>query len=151
VGRARRGRAEGLRLSLFVLRHVWAGDRDDWDGPDHLRPLDDRGRLQAQLLPQVLDGRPVARIVSSPYTRCVQSVEPLAYALDLSVETRDELAEGAFEERWRPLLTELASGDVVACVHGDITHDLFGRAGKKGAAWEVDDHLRPLRILLPPM
>jgi 8-oxo-dGTP diphosphatase len=130
---------------------VSAGDREHWDGPDHLRPLDERGWLQARLLPQVLDGHRVGRIVSSPYTRCVQSVEPLAEALGLSVEVRDELAEGAPETLWRPLLAELASGDAVASVHGDITHDLFGRAGKKGAAWEVDDRLRPLRILLPPV
>jgi 8-oxo-dGTP diphosphatase len=151
VGGARRGRAEGLRLSLFVLRHASAGDREDWAGPDHLRPLDERGWLQARLLAQVLDGRPVARILSSPYVRCVQSVEPLADALGLSVEVRDELAESAPEARWRPLLAGLASADAVASVHGDITRELFGRAGKKGAAWEVDEALRPLRILLPPV
>ena len=134
-----------------MLRHVSAGDREDWNGPDELRPLDERGRLQASLLPRVLDGFAVARIVSSPYVRCVESVRPLAKALGLALEEREELAEGAFESEWRPLLDELAAGDAVACVHGDITHDLFGRAGKKGAAWEVDADLRPLRILLPPV
>jgi hypothetical protein len=81
----------------------------------------------------------------------VQSVEPLAEAHDVPVEEREELVEGASEDEWRPLLDDLASGDAVACVHGDLMRALFGRAGKKGAAWEVDPELRPLRILLPPV
>ena len=141
---------EGVPLSLFVLRHVWAGDRDDWRGTDRRRPLDERGELQARQLPQVFDGFAVARLVSSPYVRCVQSVVPLADARGIAVEELEELAEGASEAAWRPLLERLAAGDAIACVHGEITHALFGRAGKKGAAWQVDTALRPLRILLPP-
>jgi 8-oxo-(d)GTP phosphatase len=133
------------------VRHASAGDREEWEGSDRLRPLDERGAAQARLLPQVLDGRRVARIVSSPFVRCVQSVLPLAEAHGVPVEERDELIEGALETEWRPLLSGLASGDAVACVHGDLTRALFGRAGKKGAAWEVDGELRPLRILLPPV
>src|SRR3954454_13818704 len=36
--------------SLLLVRHAAAGDRADWDGPDDLRPLDTRGRRQAERL-----------------------------------------------------------------------------------------------------
>jgi 8-oxo-dGTP diphosphatase len=150
VGRARRGRPEGVRLSLFVLRHAWAGHRDGWHGPDHKRPLDERGEVQASQMPHVFDGFAVTRLLSSPYVRCVQTVRPLADARGIVIEESEELAEGASEDEWLPLLERLAFEDAIACVHGDITHALFGRAGKKGAAWEVDSALRALRILLPP-
>lgn len=98
----------------------------------------------------VLDGYPVARIVSSPLVRCVQTVEPLAAAHGLQIEARPEISEGAAESDWRPLLSELAGTDAVASVHGDLTLALFGRKGKKGAVWVVDESLRPVRVLLVP-
>ena len=92
----------------------------------------------------------MTRVVSSPFVRCVQTVEPLAAACGLQIEVRPELAEGAPDSEWQPLLSRLAGSDAVACVHGDLTLALFGRKGKKGTAWVVDEALQPLRLLLPP-
>ncbi len=122
----------------------------EWLEHDGLRPLDERGFAQARLLPVVLDGYPVARIVSSPLVRCVQTVEPLAAAHGLQIEERTEISEGAAESDWRPLFSELAGTDTVACVHGDLTLTLFGRKVKKGAVWVVDESLQPLRVLHAP-
>ena len=38
------------------------------------------------------------RILSSPFVRCVQTVEPLAHRLRVKVEEVDELAEGQGED-----------------------------------------------------
>ena len=54
-------------MTVLLLRHAWAGERDEWSGDDMLRPLDERGRLQALALRE-LSQRPIGRIVSSPYT-----------------------------------------------------------------------------------
>ncbi len=43
-----------LMPTLILVRHARAGDREEWDGPDDLRPLDARGREQAQRLAEVL-------------------------------------------------------------------------------------------------
>lgn len=110
-----------------LIRHASAGDRDDWAGDDFHRPLDKKGRRQAEEIAAVLGTEDVRRVVSSPYVRCVQTVEPLAAALGLEVERDERLAEGAgFSAQ------ELVEEDgVVACTHGDVIHDLTGRGLKK--------------------
>ncbi len=55
--------------------------------------LDDTGRGQAWALAQRLKPVPLAGVVSSPLTRCRQTVEPLLAGRELSVEVDDELAE----------------------------------------------------------
>ena len=64
---------------LLVIRHGRAGDSSEWEGDDRLRPLDKRGRRQAGALVESLAPFAIARILSSPYDRCVQTVEPLRY------------------------------------------------------------------------
>ena len=39
-----------FEMKLFIVRHVKAGDRSRWDGPDHDRPISKTGRRQADAL-----------------------------------------------------------------------------------------------------
>lgn len=55
--------------------------------------LSEAGFAQSARLPEALKRFPVARLVSSPQRRAVQTAEPLAGALGLSVEVDDRLAE----------------------------------------------------------
>jgi Histidine phosphatase superfamily (branch 1) len=81
--------------------------------------------------------------VSSPYVRCVHTVEPLATSLGLELELDDRLAEGAAGSA----AGLLAEDGVVACTHGDVVLDLLGRTLKKGAAALVEpDGAGGLRI-----
>jgi 8-oxo-dGTP pyrophosphatase MutT (NUDIX family) len=85
-----------LMPTLILVRHGRAGDRASWDGPDDLRPLDEKGRRQAQRLADVLPVfRPTA-VFSVPLTRCEQTVAPLAERLGLPVEPLPELGEEEF-------------------------------------------------------
>ncbi|WP_030433912.1 histidine phosphatase family protein [Allokutzneria albata] len=63
-------------------------------GPDEFhRPLTETGLAQAEnLVAELVSARPTL-IVSSPYLRAVQTVEPLARAVGLPVRTRWELRE----------------------------------------------------------
>jgi 8-oxo-dGTP diphosphatase len=114
-------------VSVVLLRHAAAGDRDDWAGDDRHRPLDERGWEQARALVEPLRALGVRRAVSSPYVRCVQTLEPLG----LPIEEDDRLAEGASREETMALLRSLE--DAVACTHGDIVESVLGRSLKKGA------------------
>jgi 8-oxo-(d)GTP phosphatase len=136
---------------LLVNRHASAGDSAAWVGDDALRPLDDRGRRQAAALVDQLAPYAIKRIVSSPFVRCVQTVEPLATARGLELELRDELAEGSDPGRVRALLVQLDS-EAVACMHGPELTPFFGDV-KKGATVAVevaDERLLELGRLRSP-
>jgi 8-oxo-dGTP diphosphatase len=117
-------------MTSVLVRHASAGDRDDWEGDDRLRPLDGRGHRQAVELVELLDSLEVRRIVSSPYARCVETVEPLAEAHGLSVELDDRLAEGAGQAAFALVQED----GIICCTHGDVVGELLGRGLKKGAA-----------------
>ncbi len=115
-----------LMPSLVLVRHGRAGDRSNWDGPDDLRPLDERGRRQAQRLAEVLPVfRPTA-VFSVHRTRCEQTVAPLAEVLGLPVQPLAELGEEEFdadpEAGMAAVERLLASGDgpgvTVVCSQG---------------------------------
>ena len=86
-----------LMPTLVLVRHGRAGNRSDWDGPDDLRPLDARGRAQAQRLALVLPAFGPRDLLSAPPVRCRQTVEPLAEHLGLDVRAAPELGEDGFE------------------------------------------------------
>ena len=117
-------------MTSVLLRHASAGDRDDWDGDDEHRPLDEHGHRQAAALVELLRPLGVRRVVSSPYVRCVETVEPLALALGLPVEEDRRLGEGA----GRAALELLREDGVVCCTHGDVIEHVLGHGLKKGAA-----------------
>ena len=128
-------------MSVVLLRHASAGDRDGWEGDDALRPLDERGRRQALTLRKTL-GRDVGRVVSSRYVRCIETVVPLASDLERTIEIDARLAEGADAS---DALAELDGG--VACTHGDVIYALLGRTLKKGAAAIVAVEAGAVRVL----
>jgi len=125
-------------MALLLLRHGTAGHRRPGDGDDHLRPLDEHGVNQAAALPALYAGYNVERVLTSPYVRCRQSVEPLAAALGVPVEERSELVEGAVEAELWALVAELEAVTAVLCSHGDILFLLLGEEPKKGSTWVVD-------------
>jgi 8-oxo-(d)GTP phosphatase len=129
-------------VSLLLVRHAWAGHTDGWDGDDDLRPLDDRGREQARALVALLAQYDVQRIVSSPATRCLDTVVPLAETRGLDIETRDELHFARHESEGADLVRSLAGAPVVVCGHGGLETALgYDVPWKKGAVLVLDDAL----------
>lgn len=135
--------------TLFLLRHAAAGDRTKWEGVDAIRPLNKKGRRQATAIAEYLQDRGIERIYTSPYTRCVQTVEPLAEAIRAKVVEHDALAEGPDIDGAYGLADELVGYNAVLCSHGDVIPAVINRmmwAGltldsrfycSKGSIWEV--------------
>ena len=121
-------------MRLLLVRHGRAGHRSEWDGDDRARPLSRRGRQQADGLVRQLAGYGIDRILSSPYVRCVQTVEPLAAARGLPVEEADEFAEGNSHKAIE-MVRGLAegSGTVVVCSHGDVIPDIVEHLARTDA------------------
>ena len=123
---------------MILLRHAWAGQRDEWQGDDRLRPLDKRGRKQAKKLVDELAPITIDRILSSPYVRCVQTVEPLAKARGLEIEQREELGEELQSTDGAELVRSLVGTHALVCGHGGLEQAIPGAPRlKKGAFFVV--------------
>lgn len=119
-------------MAVYVVRHAKAGDREAWEGDDRLRPLTKSGRRQAEELVERFANDRIDGIQSSPYVRCVQTVEPLAKARGLRVESNPELEEGKGPKPIMRLLERASGRNLVLCTHGDIVDDLLGELIKQG-------------------
>jgi 8-oxo-(d)GTP phosphatase len=126
-------------MTLLLIRHASAGDRDDWVGDDLPRPLDARGRGQASRLPELLGDYGIARVLSSPAVRCVQTVEPLARSRGLDIEVREELGEEQQGEAGAELVRSFIGEQTALCVHGGLSDTIAGVSQKKGEVLVLDD------------
>lgn len=121
---------------VLLVRHADAGVRGTWPGDDLDRELSSRGRAEsralAALLPGLLDA-PVDAVASSRAVRCVDTVLPLAAALDVEVVTEPLLLEGADPSE---ALAWLERGDApaIACSHGDVIGGVVTLLQQRGVA-----------------
>jgi 2,3-bisphosphoglycerate-dependent phosphoglycerate mutase len=72
---------------IFLIRHCEA------QGQPAQAPLTNKGHTQAIALSEFFRDIPIDRIISSPFKRTIQSIEPLAKRLNLEIETNDLLTE----------------------------------------------------------
>lgn len=138
-------------VPLLLVRHAKAGSRHSWRGSDRLRPLSDAGREQSEELAELLWPYRPTRLLSSPYVRCVQTVEPLADTLGLAVEEEPALAEGRCSKAVRLVRDLLGTATVALCTHGDIIPEVLRHVSAedgvdlgsdprwaKGSTWVLD-------------
>lgn len=123
---------------ITVIRHAEAGDRHRWTAPDDMRPLTRGGRLQAERIAERVANEPFVQVMSSPFVRCVQTVSPLAGAHGLTVEQRDDLAEGQPSGYLEKAVLEAeGAGPTAICVHGDAMRALLADLIERGIAQRV--------------
>jgi phosphohistidine phosphatase SixA len=155
-------------MRIYLVRHAHAGSKKAWTGDDRLRPLDGRGRRQAEALSRALAKTKVTRILSSPYIRCLQTVEPLAAPKHLVVEPSPALAADGGPAALA-LVHEIAGSEApraVLCTHREVLVQVlpelsaqFGvrlghrLPGAKASTWLLDFRqakLTAVRYLAPP-
>jgi 8-oxo-dGTP diphosphatase len=136
--------------TFYIVRHAKAGSRSHWDQDDRLRPLSKKGVEQAEALTTILKPFPITAIFSSPFLRCVQTVEPLARARRLPVQQSDSIAEGHGLSGAMAIIGDSKLDSAVVSTHGDIVWELTeelvkrrlvkpGEGGfEKGSMWVVD-------------
>lgn len=81
----------GGTVQLLLIRHALPLRSEPGQGSDP--DLSEDGIDQAKRLPDALARFPIARLVSSPQRRAVQTAQPVAETLGLTVEVDDRLAE----------------------------------------------------------
>jgi 8-oxo-dGTP diphosphatase len=93
---------------VILLRHARAGKRAEWHGDDNDRPLDERGRRQADRLAGFLSYFAADRIIAAHPVRCVQTVQPLAQAAGLEIAVDGTFSDDAWTR---------APGETLAALH----------------------------------
>lgn len=143
---------------LFV-RHGRAHRRVNWAGDDNLRPLDKKGRRQAEMLVPMLSGWAPERIFSAFPDRCQATVGPLADELGLETIVDERLGDNLFSVD--PELSIKAFDEIIAlggtsvvCSQGltipGVITDLVSKGrlpiadddikAKKGSVWVLSFH-----------
>src|SRR5262249_52503159 len=95
--------------TLYLVRH--AESAPDFTIPEADWPLSDTGRAQAATLAEHARSFGATRLISSPYRRAMETLDPIARALALPIEPIDDLRErhmrDGYVEDWDAMLREL--------------------------------------------
>jgi len=122
----------GRTTPLLVVRHAKAVKRGDWAAPDPARPLDDVGLAQAEALPPLLHAYGVAWLITSPSTRCSQTLAPYSEQQVLASEEHPELSEEGHDgPAVQVLLDQLlrARTPTALCTHRPVLPSLLEALG----------------------
>jgi 8-oxo-(d)GTP phosphatase len=117
--------SELVTVPIIVQRHGAAVSRAKWRKGEKSRPLNAKGRKQSQALPPLIDAFDPRSVVSSPWKRCLATVDPLARVEGIKVRTKDELTEAGHEghpSRTKAVIERVlreAAGTVV-CTHRPV-------------------------------
>ena len=127
--------------TLLIVRHGTAGSKSRFKGDDQKRPLDKRGRAQAESLVGQLLAFGADTLHAADRTRCHQTIEPLAEELGVQINNEPLLTEEAYADdrkaaRRRILEIAAAEGTPVICTQGKVIPDLI-------AWWCEHDGVRP--------
>ncbi|TDK91744.1 NUDIX hydrolase [Mycolicibacterium mucogenicum] len=146
--------------TVLIVRHATAGRKARYKGDDRLRPLDKKGRAQAESLVGQLLAFGASEVHAASRTRCHQTVEPLAQEFGVRVRDEPTLTEEAFAAdadaaRKRVLKIAAKADDEtvpVICTQGKVIPDLISwwceRSGirpdksrnRKGSMWVMSLH-----------
>lgn len=84
--------------TVLVVRHGTAGSKSRFKGEDSKRPLDKKGRAQAEALVGPLLAFGASQVYAADRLRCHQTMEPLAEELGAIIANEPALTEEAYAE-----------------------------------------------------
>jgi 8-oxo-dGTP diphosphatase len=127
--------------SVLIVRHGTAGSKSRFSGDDKIRPLDKKGRAQAEALVAQLSCFGPTDVYAADRVRCHQTVEPLAEELGVTINNEPTLTEEAYADnpkRGRRRILQIAASHrtPVICTQGKVIPDLI-------AWWCERDGVRP--------
>lgn len=127
--------------TVLIVRHGTAGMKARYKGNDHERPLDKRGRAQAESLVAQLLAFGATEVHAAPRARCRQTVDPLAEELGVPIRDEPTLTEEAYADdhgagRKRILEIAKTGGTPVICTQGKVIPGLV-------EWWCARDGVRP--------
>lgn len=111
--------------TVLIVRHGSAGRKARYRGEDRLRPLDAKGRAQAESLVPQLRAFGASSVYAADRVRCRQTVELLAEAVGASISMEPALTEEAYAAdpqaaHNRALAIADLGGTPVICTQGKV-------------------------------
>jgi broad specificity phosphatase PhoE len=124
-------------MQLLLIRHALPLRTEAGQGSDP--DLSEDGIEQAKRLPDALARFPITRLVSSPQRRALQTAQPVADALGLTVDVDERLAEYDYGLSHYTPIEEASQEDLQRLIDGhlpgDVDEDAFQARVKAG----IDD------------
>lgn len=115
-----------MKKTIYLIRHCQATGQ----APD--TELTEAGRRQAHKLADFLEKQDVVHLITSPFTRAIQSIEPAANRLNLPIEVDDRLAERVLSTQdlpdWMEKLEESFGNEELKFAGGESGKEATGRA-----------------------
>ncbi|MGV0788200.1 histidine phosphatase family protein [Mycolicibacterium sp. XJ2] len=105
-------------MQLLIIRHALPLRSEPGQGSDP--DLSEEGIEQAKRLPDALARFPISRLVSSPQKRAIQTAEPVAEALGLSIDIDDRLAEYDRDLSHYTPVEEISEEDMRRLANGEL-------------------------------
>ncbi|MDO5031494.1 bifunctional NUDIX hydrolase/histidine phosphatase family protein [Corynebacterium sp.] len=96
LDKARKRLLKSPTTRVLYVRHARAHERRNWAGDDNLRPLDKKGRRQAEMLVPMLTPYHPTAIYSATPQRCQQTAAPLADELGLDIAVNSDFGDEVF-------------------------------------------------------
>ncbi|BBY66024.1 8-oxo-(d)GTP phosphatase MutT1 [Mycolicibacterium helvum] len=136
--------------TVLIVRHGTAGIKSRYKGDDRSRPLDKNGRAQAESLVGQLMAFGATDIYAADRARCIQTVEPLAQELGVTITVEADLTEEAYAadpDSAHKRIAEIAAGGgtPVICTQGKVIPYLLAwwrgtekpdkSRNRKGSTW----------------
>jgi 2,3-bisphosphoglycerate-dependent phosphoglycerate mutase len=132
-----------MNTTIYLIRHCQATGQE----PDAV--LTAEGERQAEKLADFLSDVPIARIVSSPFVRAVQSIKPLAHRLRLQIETDPFLQERILSDsplpHWRENLRQTFEQLDLRFPGGESSREAMQRAS--AAVQDILLHQQPTEVI----
>jgi 2,3-bisphosphoglycerate-dependent phosphoglycerate mutase len=140
---------------LYLIRHAHAPYE-----PDETRGLSVEGRAAADRVAELLAGAGIGSIHSSPYTRAIETVQPLADRLGLPVAIHEDLRErrlahgpvddfrAAVAATWRDFALVHPGGESSAAAQARVAAAIHGIAAASDAPVAIASHGNALALFL---
>lgn len=109
-----------MKNTYYLIRHAHSiYSPDEWN-----RPLSQKGQASLSQL-NMLESKPISAIYSSPYKRAIETVEPLAQTLGLSIQLDKRLIErklssqSIFDQAFEATLKQLWKNPAISLPGGE--------------------------------
>lgn len=122
---------------IILLRHAKAMPAENWDGPDHTRPLLHKGLTQAKNVAGGILAYGPKTAVASTAVRCIATMEPILERGALELKTSKSISQDAYEPKGTKAFTAIEKRvskrvGAVLCSHGPVLPQLVMAAAAIG-------------------